>query len=64
MHRVIGFEMTYYFQIFSQQYSAGMTDEISQGKKILEGEISNEWLEKDIEHLITFSILDDFAQVS
>ena len=30
-------------------------------KKILEGEISNEWLEKDIEHLIPFSILDDFA---
>ena len=33
MYRVIGFEMAYYFQIFSQQYSAAMTDEISQGKK-------------------------------
>ena len=43
MHRVIGFEMTHYFQIFSQQYSAGMTDEISQGKKILEGEITSDW---------------------
>lgn len=32
MHRVIDFEMTYNFQIFSQQYSAGMADEISQGK--------------------------------
>lgn len=33
MYRVIGFEMTYYYQIFSQQYSAGMADEMSQGKK-------------------------------